>query len=373
MVKQRWIVVCVGLWACGNEEPKPQPGALTLGDVTPSPLISRNKPVFANGVAPERARATVNGVYGDYAWNGDLPSAASPAWFAINIGEGPTSVYAVWTSTGNFNYDQTPYGGPGDYTWEVSNNSTNGANGDWHVRVSISDNRVRTRGHLIDFGGQSWLRLVVTAGTPETLADMGVAIDEVDVHDASAGLEDAWFFMGDSITAMAFDRRRERQPSFAGLIAHKGGAYFPATLNGGIGGDTTWDAVDRIDAWLDLNPEVRYWPLAFGSNDASRNNPDTRAYRANMTYMIERALAAGKAVVVPAIPYASDGTHQHVPAFNVVLDELREAYGLLPGPDLYTWFLQHPEELSDGLHPTHQGAQSINRLWQEAMRELYGL
>jgi acyl-CoA thioesterase I len=47
------------------------------------------------------------------------------------------------------------------------------------------------------------------------------------------------------------------------------------------------------------------------------------------------------------------------------------ANGLIPGPDLYAWFLAHPEQLRDGLHPTDAGIVAINRLWASAMERLY--
>ena len=40
--------------------------------------------------------------------------------------------------------------------------------------------------------------------------------------------------------------------------------------------------------------------------------------------------------------------------------------GLALGPDLYSYFRDHPTALSaDGVHPTDAGAQAINNLWAE--------
>jgi len=55
-----------------------------------------------------------------------------------------------------------------------------------------------------------------------------------------------------------------------------------------------------------------------------------------------------------------------------VIDEVTARNGLPSGPDLCTWFSAHPDELrEDGVHPTDAGAQSINRLWYEALRPLW--
>ena len=73
----------------------------------------------------------------------------------------------------------------------------------------MTGNVVRTRAHAFDFAGKTWIKMVITAAPP--MASNGrVQIAEIDIHDISAtasGLpEDTWFFMGDSITAFAFDR-----------------------------------------------------------------------------------------------------------------------------------------------------------------------
>jgi lysophospholipase L1-like esterase len=56
-----------------------------------------------------------------------------------------------------------------------------------------------------------------------------------------------------------------------------------------------------------------------------------------------------------------------------VIDRVTARNGLLPGPDLYAWFRSHRGELGqDGVHPNDAGTRSINRLWYEALRPLYG-
>jgi acyl-CoA thioesterase-1 len=87
--------------------------------------------------------------------------------------------------------------------------------------------------------------------------------------------------------------------------------------------------------------------------------------------MIGRVRAAGRVPILATIPFASDGHHRYVPAFNAVIDDLTRANALPRGPDLYAWFALHPEELRDGIHPTDEGIASINRLWAEAVDGLY--
>src|SRR5687767_8288927 len=98
--------------------------------------------------------------------------------------------------------------------------------------------------------------MVVTA-TPTNAAG-NVIVAEIDVHDISAagtGLpEDTWLFMGDSITAFAYDRRAANQPSFSELVHTAAPAYMPAMINGGIGSELTANGLARLDEMIALNP-----------------------------------------------------------------------------------------------------------------------
>jgi lysophospholipase L1-like esterase len=126
------------------------------------------------------------------------------------------------------------------------------------------------------------------------------------------------------------------------------------------------DAVGRIDQVLALNPDARVVALCFGSNDW---NPV--AFRADLLEVIRRVRAAGKLPVVPRIPFRSDAREDFAARLNVVVDEVTRDLGLVPGPDLYSYFKAHPERLADGLHPDPQGSVEMMRLWAEAMAPLY--
>jgi lysophospholipase L1-like esterase len=131
------------------------------------------------------------------------------------------------------------------------------------------------------------------------------------------------------------------------------------------------NGVAHIDAWLALNPDCAFWGISYGSNDAAGNTSSTAAFRTNMQTIIDRVLAAGRIPIFPRIPFSSDASHNFIPRFNDVIDALVAQNGLRPGPDLYAWFVAHPEELRDQIHPTDAGIVSINRLWAEAVDGLY--
>jgi acyl-CoA thioesterase-1 len=349
------------------------PPALKLSH--PNRIISRSAQVFSS---PAGGAAVVNGVYHNGGWAAGSPTSASPAWVAIKLAAGPTRVLASWDDGGTYNYEDpagtTVYGLPADYHFEVSSDSTNGTDGTWTAAGDpVTSNHVRTRAHALDFAGKSWLKMVITAAPAE--ANMGVQIGEIDVHDISAtgtGLpEDTWFFLGDSITAFAYDRANP--PSFATLIdTATSHAYFPAMINGGIGGELTSSGLARIDEALALNPDYRFFAITYGTNDSWGNKTDTSAFRSNLQMMIDKIKAAGRTPVLSHVPYSDDGNHTTLDKFNAVVDDLTRTNQLQIGPDFTTYFMMHTDQLGDDkVHPAPSGRQAMNQLWADAMRVVY--
>jgi lysophospholipase L1-like esterase len=338
--------------------------------LTPNPLISRGKPVYGQSAVAFSMPANVNdGVYHDDNWAAGTPSTAAPAWVAIQVGAGPKRVLLSWNAGGSYDYLETDYGSPADYHLDVSADSTNGADGTWTTVASITANTVRTRAHAFDFTGMSWVKMVVTAAP--AVSPNGVQLDEIDVHDISNGANDTWFFMGDSITAFAYDRAPADQPSYAEDIDAKHAAYFPAMINGGIGGETSADGVTHLADWIALNPDYHYFAVGYGTNDSAGNNSDTATFQSNMQMIIDGLLAAGKVPVLAHIPYSSDGNHNAIPQYNAVIDLLAASNHLPIGPDLYTYFMNNPTQLMDMIHPDPAGRIAMNKLWAQAMDGLY--
>jgi acyl-CoA thioesterase I len=360
------------------QPPAPPPSVLPMGTdsgprVSANRLLSRGKPVVATSLAQfAHPEAAVDGVFNTFegTWRAGTPKPSEPAWIAIPIGAGPRRVLVSWSAAGNYNYEETEYGSPGAYRIETSGDSTDGKNGTWKVAATNAHCTVHAQAHAVDFAGQSWVRMVITDVPPKS--PNGVQLDEIEVFDVSDGVSDSWFFFGDSITAMTFNRTTPiHQPSFAALVHAKNDRFFPAMIDGGTGGSKLDDAVAHVDDWLALNPDMRFWAIGFGTNDSAGNTPDTSHFRQLLSTLIGRVKSAGHVPLVAKIPYASDGSHGTVPKFNAVIASLTSEYDLLPGPDLYAWFAAHPDELRDGIHPTDAGVLSINRLWAEAVAALY--
>jgi len=357
--------------AAGRSPPRPAPRTRAPrpppdrwgGPLLPAPVVSRGKRVASR---PGGGAVLVDGVYRTKAaWAGGHPSPAKPSWAAIELGDGLDRILVSWTSSGNHDYRDRKYGAPVDYTLETSADSTDGANGTWRTAVTVADNPVRSRAHAIDFSGQRWVRMSVTRLAPDVF-EWGLYLDEIDVHDLSAGGDDVWVFFGDSITSEVFDRAPNHQPSFPARIAQRHPGYFPATVGAGTGSFHHADAVRTVDEVLALNPDARVVALCFGSNDW-----DPVAFRRDLLAVIARVRAAGKIPIVPRTPYRSDSREDFASRLAAVVDEVNAAEKLLPGPDLYGWFKAHPERLVDGLHPDDAGAAEMLRLWAEAAAPLY--
>jgi lysophospholipase L1-like esterase len=346
--------------------------------------ISRGKPTFS---APAGGAAVVDGNYHGGGWAAGSPTQQAPAWVAIQVGAGPQRLLVVWDDGGTYNYQDMPgtavYGLPAAYRMEVSNDSTNGQDGTWANVVTVPSNNVRTRGHAIDFSGQSWVKLLVT-GTPEP-APNGVSIGEIDVHDMSAtgsGMpEDTWLFMGDSLTAFAYDRATAHQPSFAAGINAAKPAFFPAMINAGIGGELASGALARLDAVLELNPAYHFVVLGYGTNDAANNQVPVATFKTTMQSLIDKVEAGGRIPVIPHIPPAATGMHDGIPNYNRAIDQLNTENDLQPGPDLFAYFSDNPglftcppcggSRMTDNLHPNDDGLKGMNAAWTTAMSGLY--
>lgn len=348
----------------------PRPAACRLpppltgpeGTLRPAPLVSRGCPVAAS--APG-ARVLVDGSYRADAWGGGRPTPERPAWVAVRLPPGLTRVLVSWTSSHNHDLFEQFYGAPRDYRLEVSADSSDGADGTWRTVLEVAGNPARTRAHALPFAGQRWVRLAVTR-LPDRVNEWGLFLDELEVHDLSRGGDDLWVFLGDSIGAGVFDRAPAHQPAFPAWVARAHPGYTPFMVNAGLPRMRSWEAIERVDEVLALNPDARVVAVTIGSNDG-----DLPRLRAALHGIVGKIRAAGKIPLLARIPFQTKYGQDYVAVKNEVLDEVVREEGLLPGPDLYALFKAHPEELQDGLHPDGPGSVAMQRAWAEAAEPLY--
>jgi acyl-CoA thioesterase I len=392
----RVIAACVMLTllatlaACGSDPtPTPLPSLPTIPPTplatisvfptdTPLPTISL-KLLRPNPLATLRTldiaaplKSVVDGTYCTPAWG----ATVFPASISLPVNPVNGDLLLEWNSSSTSDYISAAtaptYGIPASYSISTSADSTDGHDGTWHEVVTVTGNTARTRAHRFPFAGARWVKMTVASAIPGPLGNT-FTIDEIDLYDASAGSDDTVFFIGDSITTAAFTRCPADQPSFATLVHQATPGRFPAMIDGGVGGINSGYGVSVIQNWLTLNPDFHVWAIGYGTNDAWQTvSPAT--FDANLQNLVDHIKAAGRVPVIARIPFAVKGPADvNVRALNDAIDHVTARNGLLPGPDLYAWFSTHPGELSaDGVHPSDAGSRSINKLWYEALRPLYG-
>jgi lysophospholipase L1-like esterase len=362
--------------AGGGTAPPPTP-PLTA---TPAPLqlISRGLPAAASSARSRAAFAN------DADYNTVWRSEGVPAWLAYDLGGVPEErrarVLLVWYN-GTYGYTHTMgcrgvgYNNLGAYLVEAHAERRPGEAG-WVQLAEVRDNSFHSRQHLLELAGYRWLRLRALAsdGSPQ---NDDVALN-MDLYHAGPGLNDGWIFFGDSITAgaMGHDAIGPEPPatSFAQQVAAlTGGRAFPPQENAGIPCIKTSDLVPHFAEWLARFPG-RYVVISLGTNDAGALAAEE--FYANYAAMVEATLAAGKRPVVPTIPWSPDPERQaDTLELNAAIAELYDAYpALLRGPNLWTFFAERPELLSDdGIHPSEAGYAAYRSVWARfAAETIYG-
>jgi len=364
------------------EEPSSLPSPEPVRRPKPLPVISRNVPAYAKHESSNASRAN-DGDYSTY-WRSRAQNEAT--WLAYDLSGVPAAqrkdILVVWYN-GTGVYDLYPSGNngysiPQDYTIEVNSAAGGSVPEDgWEVKATVTGNMCHSRQHLIDMEGYNWIRINVT----ETYGDRGTNEDvsiQMDIHDASEGVEDSWLFLGDSITEGGMHPSpKGSTKTFAQLINELDPAYFPVQEGGGIGG---WRASDplakgsdgrrHLDRWLEQFPG-KYVVYSFGTNDSGWDVGTTTFYN-NMKNAVETIIRAGKIPVIPLIPWHKDHNNGRLPLYNAVIEQLYEDYPhIIPGPDFYTLFESNPDLISyDLIHPTTEGYEEYRRLWAEKMYEV---
>ncbi|MEH3048459.1 GDSL-type esterase/lipase family protein [Sphingomonas adhaesiva] len=185
----------------------------------------------------------------------------------------------------------------------------------------------------------------------------------------ASGARTGIVFMGDSITQGWIDKR----PAF----------FTPGRVDRGIGGQTTPQMLLRMMAdVVALKPKVMH--LMAGTNDIAGNTgPMTLAQtRDNLTAMVQLARANGIAVLVASVPPAA--TFPWRPGLDVqtpiraINDWLRRS-----APAMGATFVDYTPALadaagamkpgfaSDGVHPTAQGYDAMERVLSPVLARLH--
>jgi lysophospholipase L1-like esterase len=165
-----------------------------------------------------------------------------------------------------------------------------------------------------------------------------------------------WVAFGDSLTE--------------GFGASEGKDY-PAVLgerlgvsitNLGKSGETTSDALKRVDEIAGLRPRVVL--LCFGGNDSLSGEPASRTF-GNLAQIVDRLHAEGSFVVLIGIRSASlrdrNGTH---------FSELAREKDVLYVPDMLKGLALRPVYMSDAIHPNDAGYARIAERLEKVIRPM---
>lgn len=183
---------------------------------------------------------------------------------------------------------------------------------------------------------------------------------------------DHMLFMGDSIHLAAMEPTVD--PNLSEDIAALDPGRVLTYDNECVGGSASVNGVIEFGSpprslldWLLIgHPTAKYFAICYGRNDIDTNT--TEAFRNNMQTMIDRVIAVGKIPVIPTIVHSLNPGHVGQELYNQVVIDLVAQNNLPSGPDLWTWFLDHPEQLGpDGAHPNAAGNVAINQLWAVSM------
>jgi lysophospholipase L1-like esterase len=341
--------------------------------IAPMPLISRGVPAFASS-AQNPASSANDADYGTR-W-----VSSGPGWLAYNLSSVTAAqrgkVLVAWYNdpiTSPYDHSaigDVAYNIPGNYTIEGNPAPSGGSapTTGWTILATVTNNKYHSRQHAVDLTGDNWVRINVTAidGSP---GNTDVAIN-MDVHDASAGPNDSWIFLGDSITQDGmFHTPVGGANNYSQLINATKSNYYPAYEDGGIGGTATANGAASINTWLSTFPG-KYVSLAFGTNNDCNN---TTAFYNDYKTMVTAILNAGKVPIVPTFPHS---TSLNTACFQQLINQLNNLYNdptiingktmgsqIIKGPD----FWNTPMGFRDGLHPNDAGYATMRQLWASTM------
>ena len=341
------------------------------------PLISRGVPAYASSAVDPAANANDSN-YATY-WQSN-----GAAWLAYDL-SGIPAIQRGTVDVGWYNdplttpydrafFNEPAYGNPRNYTIEGNAGPGGGSppTSGWVTLATVANNTYHSRPHVVGLAGMNWIRLNVTAidGSPNN------AMLNLDVHDASLGVQDSWIFYGDSIAEEGIAHSPVSGPgsNFSQFVNAANSIYFPAFEDGGIGGTGAADGASHVNTWLPVFPG-RYVGLAFGTNDAN-GCADTNVFYNDYVTMVQAVLTAGKVPVVPTIPWARTANMQNCgPGFVAKIQQLYAAFPqVVHGPDLWTYYSTHQNLISsDDLHPSDAGYEAYRQQWADAMvANVYG-
>jgi len=159
-------------------------------------------------------------------------------------------------------------------------------------------------------------------------------------------------FLGDSLTAGFGLGEDEAFPAQVGrILAARGVAI--AVVNGGVSGDTSAGALERVD-WL-LSRPTAVVVVSIGANDGLRAQP-VENIEANLRAIVRKAKAAGARVLVTGQKIPTNYGPDYTRAFEALYPKIAKEEGAAFLPFLLEGVAMVPSlNQADGIHPTPEG------------------
>jgi acyl-CoA thioesterase-1 len=161
---------------------------------------------------------------------------------------------------------------------------------------------------------------------------------------------------GDSITAgYGLDAIQSYPARLEPLL--NGLGYHYRVVNQGVSGNTTKDAVARVNSILALHPDAVL--VEFGGNDGLRGLP-LDITRKNLDSVLTSLQAAHIRILLVGITLPPNYGADYIQKFNAIYHDVAQAHHVALMPMLYDGIYQQPGTIQgDGIHPTAKGSQLI--------------
>jgi len=163
---------------------------------------------------------------------------------------------------------------------------------------------------------------------------------------------------GDSITAGygLEDAAHQSYPAILEKLLHSRG-YDYRVANQGVSGNTTKDAVARVQSIVAMHPDAVL--VEFGGNDGLRGL-SMEITRKNLNSVVATLTAAHIRVLLAGITLPPNYGADYIQSFNAVFRDVAKQQRVPLLPMLYEGVYQQPGTIqADGIHPTTKGSQLI--------------
>ena len=160
---------------------------------------------------------------------------------------------------------------------------------------------------------------------------------------------------GDSLTAGFGADTGKSYPDFLQQELDRRGLRYRVE-NAGISGETTTDALERLQLVAALKPAVVI--VEFGANDGLRGLPLSTT-RSNLDQMVTQLKASGARVLLAGMTLPPNYGPEYIAAFQQIYSDLAAKYKVALIPFLLDGVAGTSRMQRDGLHPTADGNRMV--------------